>query len=83
MPLGPPVLSTPVGVTGAQATANFDATFTRRQPSQLGLSLHMKLQNQLAQSSRQPAANDQDQNVININSTDDDKEEEEEMEDEN
>ncbi|KAF5905385.1 proline-, glutamic acid- and leucine-rich protein 1-like, partial [Clarias magur] len=51
------------------------------QPSQLGLSLHMQLQNQLAQSSRQPVANDQDQNVINI--TDDEEEEEdEEMEDE-
>ncbi|MCI4377417.1 hypothetical protein PGIGA_G00203360 [Pangasianodon gigas] len=53
------------------------------QPSQLGLSLHMQLQNQLVQSSRQPAANEQDQNVININSTDDEEEEEdEEMEDE-
>ncbi|KAG7330198.1 hypothetical protein KOW79_006420 [Hemibagrus wyckioides] len=53
------------------------------QPSQLGLSLHMQLQNQLAQSSRQPAANDQDQNVININSTDDEEEDEdEEMDDE-
>lgn len=53
------------------------------QPSQLGLSLHMQLQNQLVQSSRQPAASEQDQNVININSTDDEEEEEdEEMEDE-
>lgn len=52
------------------------------QPSQLGLSLHMQLQNQLVQSSRQPAANEQDQNVININSTDDEEEEDEEMEDE-
>ncbi|KAI5609947.1 proline-, glutamic acid- and leucine-rich protein 1 [Silurus asotus] len=53
------------------------------QPNQLGLSLHMQLQNQLVQSSRQPAANEQDQNVININSTDDEEEEEEEeMEDE-
>lgn len=53
------------------------------QPSQLGLSLHMQLQNQLVQSNRQPSANEQDQNVININSTDDEEEEEdEEMEDE-
>ncbi|TSL34624.1 Proline-, glutamic acid- and leucine-rich protein 1 [Bagarius yarrelli] len=48
------------------------------QPGQLGLSLHMQLQNQLVQSSRQPAANEQDQNVININSTDDEEEEEDE-----
>lgn len=52
------------------------------QPSQLGLSLHMQLQNQLVQSSRQPTASEQDQNVININSTDDEEEEEEEIEDE-
>lgn len=53
------------------------------QPSQHGLSLHMQLQNQLVQSNRQPAANEQDQNVININSTDDEEEEEdEELEDE-
>lgn len=51
------------------------------QPSQLGLSLHMQLQNQLVQSSRQPATSDQDQNVININSTDEE-DEDEEMEDE-
>lgn len=47
------------------------------QPSQLGLSLHMQLQNQIAQSNRQPGANEQDQNVININSTDEEDEDEE------
>lgn len=52
------------------------------QPSQLGLSLHMQLQNQLVQSSRQTAASEQDQNVININSTDEDEDEEMEDEDE-
>ncbi|XP_072543825.1 proline-, glutamic acid- and leucine-rich protein 1 isoform X2 [Salminus brasiliensis] len=55
------------------------------QPAQLGLSLHMQLQSQLAQTSRQlqqPAAAEKDQNVININSSDDEEEEDEEMEDE-
>ncbi|XP_066537831.1 proline-, glutamic acid- and leucine-rich protein 1 [Hoplias malabaricus] len=57
------------------------------QTAQLGLSLHVQLQSQLAQTSRQlqqqqPSANDEDQNVININSSDDEEEEDEEMEDE-
>ncbi|KAI4892365.1 hypothetical protein NFI96_023300 [Prochilodus magdalenae] len=57
------------------------------QPAQLGLSLHMQLQSQLAQTTRQlqqqqPSAPEEDQNVININSSDDEEEEDEEMEDE-
>lgn len=57
------------------------------QPPQLGLSLHMQLQNQLAQTTRQlqqqqPSTTEEDQNVININSSDDEEEEDEEMEDE-
>ncbi|XP_053485013.1 proline-, glutamic acid- and leucine-rich protein 1 [Ictalurus furcatus] len=68
---------------GAQLQQMLMQPSTGGQPSQLGLSLHMQLQNQLVQSSRQPAASEQDQNVININSTDDEEEEEdEEMEDE-
>lgn len=55
------------------------------QPPALGL-MQMQLQTQMAQTGRQlqqqPAANDMDQNVININSTDDEDEEEEEMEEE-
>ncbi|XP_017565451.1 proline-, glutamic acid- and leucine-rich protein 1 [Pygocentrus nattereri] len=58
------------------------------QSAQLGLSLHMQLQSQLAQTSRQlqqqqpSSAPEEDQNVININSSDDEEEEDEEMEDE-
>uniref|UniRef100_A0A4W4FJQ6 PELP1 middle domain-containing protein n=1 Tax=Electrophorus electricus TaxID=8005 RepID=A0A4W4FJQ6_ELEEL len=54
------------------------------QAAQLTLSLHMQLQNQLAQTSRQlqqqqqPAGAEEDQNVININSSDDDEEEDDE-----
>ncbi|KAA0723199.1 Proline-, glutamic acid- and leucine-rich protein 1 [Triplophysa tibetana] len=87
----PPLSASPAGLadsmnSGPQLQQMLMQTSPAGPPPALGLSLQMQLQTQIAQTSRQlqqqPAANDVDQNVININSTDDEDDEEDEMEEE-